>query len=276
MNLAEQVKTSGGMLPEDKALVETLLESIFQSCLNSIGSFPHRKTLYFIRHGRSICNILREQGDPKANSRESTDTVLSQLGQDQAKTLSQFSADWNLDCVVSSPLRRALHTSILALGHLNIPLHVCSLFRETYWEDYESRGLSKTCPRAFLSTIPHTFSVDEAALEYLESDLLWDPVAEDTMTREQLTERSTLAVSMLWKGICCRKERTIAFVTHFGVLMRMFNVNAANCSVYKAVVDIIDEDGKISLVKGFLMNEQTGEFETSDFGCPELMRKIVW
>ena len=96
------------------------------------------------------------------------------------------------------------------------------------------------------------------------------------MTREQLTERSTLAVSMLWKGICCRKERTIAFVTHFGVLMRMFNVNAANRSVYKAVVDTIGEEGKVSLVKGFLMNEQTGEFETSDFGCPELMRNIVW
>lgn len=100
-----------------------------------------RKCVYFIRHGRSKCNLLREMKDPRADTREVQDTELAPLGCEQASALARLTKKWELDCIMSSPLRRTLHTSALAFEGRSLPLYVYSVLRETYWEDYESRGI---------------------------------------------------------------------------------------------------------------------------------------
>ena len=119
-----------------------------------------RKELFFIRHGRSECNILRETGDPRANTPEFTDTMLAPLGEAQALKVAEFSPSFGVECVLVSPLRRTLHTALLAFSTLpeGTPLSVHSNLRELYWEDYESRGLSKTSPREFLEKFTSTVS----------------------------------------------------------------------------------------------------------------------
>ena len=223
----------------------------------------NRKEIYFIRHGRSLCNELREQKNPLADKKESTDTELSALGIKQAESLSTFARKWCVECVMSSPLRRALLTASLVFSsHPSpLPLHVCSVLREIYWEDFESRGLSKTSPREFLSNLETTLEIDDFSLQYLESDndYNWNPMTEESLSNIELRQLAKNALDAVLTTVAQREEKRIAVVTHWGVLNRLFHIDAKNCCAYKIIIDV-DENGSLQPVEAFLLDEELGDF----------------
>lgn len=235
-----------------------------------------RKCVYFIRHGRSKCNLLREMKDPRADTREVQDTELAPLGCEQASALARLTKKWELDCIMSSPLRRTLHTSALAFEGRSLPLYVYSVLRETYWEDYESRGLSKTSPREYLRSISSSLHADEVCLHFLESkeDKYWDPATEDGQADPTLHSMSQEAVKLVWSTVCSRPEENIAVVTHWGVLRHLFGVDASNCAVYKIHAKI-GSDGTTTVEESYLLDETTGGWVQRDIIAPSLVAPIL-
>ena len=244
-----------------------------------------RKELFFIRHGRSECNILRENGDPKCRTPQVLDSILAPLGVEQARKVATFSPSFGVECVFVSPLRRTLHTALLAFSSLpaaSTSLSVFSNLRELYWEDYESRGLSKKSPRQFIekftSSLTSTPSLipDLQTLEYLESseDVYWAPdeeaeLSQDKRSSKILSKRAHDAAATVLPLLYKHTAKKIAIVTHWGVLMNCFGLNARNCGVYKLVVDVDASDGSfVQTLETSLLDEGTGEFKAIHFPNP--------
>lgn len=74
------------------------------------------KTFYIFRHGQSSYNIAgRTQG-------QTNDSVLTDLGKEQALNIGKKLADKNVELIVCSPLIRAKQTAEIANQCLNLPI----------------------------------------------------------------------------------------------------------------------------------------------------------
>ena len=96
--------------------------------LGSPGALRETQTLLLIRHGRTQMNEHlaqpgKEMGAPNFEDPAYYDTELTELGQAQARELHGSFRDRRyppVDTLISSPLRRALHTSeIVFSGHVS-------------------------------------------------------------------------------------------------------------------------------------------------------------
>ena len=233
------------------------------------------KELYFIRHGKSVCNVLRENGDARADLEENIDTELAEEGIRQAAHLSKFTASLGVEVILCSPLRRTLKTANIAFSRLEsaIPISIHSRVREKYWGDHENRGLGKNSPREFLrmesSSLPACLVVDEKSLEFLESDEdeFWDPVAEKGYSAKKKGVMAERCASSALELILRREEQKIAVVCHWGNFMHIFNVNPDNCCCYKVVVEC--EDGKMRrCLETAKLDQDSGVFKAVNFPNP--------
>ena len=72
------------------------------------------KDFYIFRHGQSTYNLIgRTQG-------HTNDSVLTELGQEQAAGIGQKLKDKGIELIVTSPLKRARQTAELANQSLNV------------------------------------------------------------------------------------------------------------------------------------------------------------
>ena len=72
------------------------------------------KDFYIFRHGQSTYNLIgRTQG-------HTNDSVLTELGQEQAADIGQKLKDKGIELIVTSPLKRARQTAELANQSLNV------------------------------------------------------------------------------------------------------------------------------------------------------------
>jgi len=75
-----------------------------------------KKTFYIFRHGQSSYNLAgRTQG-------QTNDSVLTELGQQQAVQVGQRLQDKHIELILCSPLVRARQTAELANRSLNVPI----------------------------------------------------------------------------------------------------------------------------------------------------------
>ena len=75
-----------------------------------------KKTFYIFRHGQSSYNLAgRTQG-------QTNDSVLTELGQQQAVQIGQRLQDKHIELILCSPLVRARQTAELANRSLNVPI----------------------------------------------------------------------------------------------------------------------------------------------------------
>ena len=116
--------------------------------------------LHLIRHGETDWNAEgRIQGQ--------MESVLSELGQDQAKALQKNLLGINFDQVYCSSSTRARQTASLALAHIDQPFTYLDALREIYlarWEGYLYAEIEADDPlalNAFRNT-PDSFNVDGA------------------------------------------------------------------------------------------------------------------
>ena len=74
------------------------------------------KTFYIFRHGQSTYNLAgRTQG-------QTNDSVLTPLGEQQARAVGQKLQGRGVEVIISSPLTRAMQTATLANETLNVPI----------------------------------------------------------------------------------------------------------------------------------------------------------
>lgn len=82
------------------------------------------KDFYIFRHGQSTYNLEgRTQG-------QTNDSVLTELGREQAATIGSRLKGKGIEIIVSSPLTRALQTAELANKELNVPVKIDDRFTE--------------------------------------------------------------------------------------------------------------------------------------------------
>ncbi|MDF1832801.1 MAG: histidine phosphatase family protein [Porticoccaceae bacterium] len=116
--------------------------------------------LHLIRHGETNWNAEgRIQGQ--------CESVLSELGQQQAVELQKKLAATNFDRVFSSSSTRAQQTAALALSHCEQPVNLQDDLREIMlgpWEGHLYADIEKVEPQAVFAfrNTPHVFNVEGA------------------------------------------------------------------------------------------------------------------
>ena len=82
------------------------------------------KDFYIFRHGQSTYNVAgRTQG-------QTNDSVLSELGMEQALSVGQRLKGKGIELIATSPLKRAMQTAELANKSLNVPIETDEHFIE--------------------------------------------------------------------------------------------------------------------------------------------------
>ena len=86
--------------------------------------------LFVARHGQTVWNAQNRVCGV-------TDVKLTEKGIEQAKELSDVVQNYNIDMVISSPLKRAIETSEIVADKNNIPLQIEKLLIEQNYGIYE-------------------------------------------------------------------------------------------------------------------------------------------
>jgi broad specificity phosphatase PhoE len=87
--------------------------------------------IFFARHGESQANILHEI------SNRGLKHPLTQNGREQAHLLAEKFQDRPLSRVFSSPVLRAIETTVIVANQLGVDYHVSEALREYDLGDYE-------------------------------------------------------------------------------------------------------------------------------------------
>lgn len=132
--------------------------------------------LYIVRHGESLGNTGQDTGN---------DPVLSEKGEIQAKLLGERMKNISVDCIISSPLRRALSTAAATAQLQNIPTEINPMLIEVDNEETKEDAYKRACE--VISNIRKRFTCDERVIifahgtfnNYLINAAIGFPVRDD-------------------------------------------------------------------------------------------------
>lgn len=149
-----------------------------------------KTTVILIRHGETIWNREgRIQGQ--------TDISLSKKGIKEAKTLAERIRDFDIDHVYTSKLKRAIHTSEIALEGTKLSLTKDKGLNERHYGEYEGQTWKEVEEK---TSAPHTSLIEEI---------------KNGESKQEFTKR----VLQTFKRIIVRhKGETILIVSHGGVM----------------------------------------------------------
>lgn len=177
------------------------------------------KTVRFIRHGQSEFNAAFERSRPADPM--IFDPRLTALGRAQAGALAD-PAHWaGVELIVTSPLTRAIETTLLAFAGHRAPIRVEALHRERM-EHSGDVGRGRSILRK-----------EFASLDFAEFPEIWwkhdvaRPAGLAVESEAELLER--VAAFRAW--LAARPERDIAVVGHGTFLNRLTGHVFANCEV---------------------------------------------
>ncbi len=203
------------------------------------------KTLHIVRHAQGYHNVNKDYKNP-----DHIDAQLTPFGVDQCRELSQRlqREDITVDCIITSPMRRAIQTAYHSFEHLinntqdsnssndsgAIPFVACENWRETVNYLCDAR-----LPRSQLGRdFPY---VDFDQIDH-DHDPVWDYYekkfgAHDEYQKhresgdDEMLERRARAA---WKTIAERPEHEeiIAIVSHSAFFMHMFTRPELNVVSY--------------------------------------------
>eukprot|EP01043_Picozoa_sp_COSAG02_P068553 COSAG02_NODE_11424_length_1727_cov_0.836609_2_plen_358_part_00 len=183
------------------------------------GNDPVVKTIILLRHGESIANVMSRAGESTACLH---DPHLTAEGERQASSWQQISREWGAQVVLCSPLRRTLHTALLAFDEAaGPPIEIVPLLREYHWESAQNRGNTAEMLQAELAAWGGIGRVDPASLVCLDTPTLhWDPAAEACMSHEELKGRcrAVFESGQLTAELLSRPEKVVIAVSHYGTI----------------------------------------------------------
>jgi len=189
------------------------------------------RIVHFIRHAEGYHNINKDYKNPLHIDAELTPNGIVQCENLGAKLKK---AGIKVDCIISSPMRRALQTASYSFRNMidnetsSVPIIACEHWRET---------VNYVCDvRLAKSDLMKTFETDEVLIDFSaiehEHDPIWEKYEQhygphDIFTQhresnddDHLSKRAILA----WKFIADRPvhEKSIAVVSHSAFFMHVF------------------------------------------------------
>jgi len=161
-----------------------------------------------LRHGQSETNAMR---------RDMPDPPLTELGRVQAVAWKGAIGRFGAECVLVSPLRRALETALLAFDKVDVPIEVCRHAREMWWDEQANTPSTAEALAEVLRDLPRgdeVFGVEEALVE-----------TRDTPQSEHAS------IEAMKEELRRRSEACVAVVCHWGVINALCGDGADNCTV---------------------------------------------
>lgn len=126
------------------------------------------KHLYFVRHGLSVMN-------KKGIFSGRTETPLAPEGLQQALQAGRGAKDLGIDCIVSSPMKRALDTATIIAQEIGYPVDkiiISDLFMERAFGSLEGQTYQPNMAMEDIEGVETAGSIVErahAGVEYLQS-----------------------------------------------------------------------------------------------------------
>ena len=206
--------------------------------LNSVAARENNlRVMHIVRHAEGYHNVNTDYRNPN-----NLDATLTEDGIEQCKQLSRRLQDdehFTIDCIISSPMRRALQTAYHSFEHIlednsqdiessskdnkeTIPFVACEHWRETVNYVCDIRiprsQAVQDFPYADFGNIEHE---DDPIWKYYEDK--FGSLEKYTKTREsvddiRLSERGKRA----WRTIAQRPEQSLAVVSHSAFFFHMF------------------------------------------------------
>ncbi|KAK3252349.1 Molybdenum cofactor sulfurase [Cymbomonas tetramitiformis] len=125
----------------------------------------------------------------------------------------QFGAE----CVLISPLRRAVETATLAFDGVEVPFELCRSARELWWSEQQNTLGTPEALAEVLRALPR--GVDVVGLEEAFSASPDDPQTEEA------------SIQLLRRVIGSRGEDCLAVVCHWGVINALCGSSAPNAAI---------------------------------------------
>ncbi len=178
---------------------------------------PSPKSIHLIRHGQSVFNAAFDSQtriDPMI-----FDAPLSEIGIGQARSLRSEVQALGVELVVTSPLTRAIQTTLHAFGPDHAPIRVESL----HCERLEHSGDVGRSPQLLRNDFPYL------AFDHLD-DPWWHFDGRDPRAIFVEPEETRLGrVQVFRDWLKTRPEKTIAVVGHGTFLNRLTGHHFKNC-----------------------------------------------
>jgi len=152
-------------------------------------------TLYITRHGQTYWNVeKRLQG--QGNSELTENGILG------AEKLSDRFEDIFIDCIISSPLKRTMHTSEIIRGKKDTPIYTDDGLMEIDIGDFSSKTLEEM----------------QMSNPQLVENILSDPYTNSYPNGENLTQFYNRCVDAIKRIAKKYDGKTVLVVSHGGVL----------------------------------------------------------
>lgn len=165
--------------------------------------------VFLLRHGESEANASRT---------DVRDAFLTALGRVQASAWKGSIGKFGAECVLLSPLRRAIETALLAFdGVPDVPLEVCRHARELWWDELANTLSPPETIYKLLSTLPRgdeVCGVEQALAETADC-----PQSESE------------SIQAMKQALAARSEACVAVVCHWGVINSLCGEGADNCTL---------------------------------------------
>ena len=189
------------------------------------------RVIHIVRHAEGYHNINKDYKSPR-----NFDAELTEFGIEQCKELSQKLKEKRLDveCIISSPMRRALQTAYHSFEHLlvdnddktkinnKVAFVACENWRETLNYVCDARfplsQLRQDFPVVDFDNIQHE---EDPIRKYYEAT--YGSFEEHTKHRESNDDEALeKRARQAWLTIAERPERSFAVVSHSAFFMHMF------------------------------------------------------
>ena len=169
------------------------------------------KSLYCIRHGLSLHNILyNRHGSKTFYDKDYVDTMLLPEGRQQAQTLGKtWNEINNIELVIVSPLKRTLETAVNIFETIDVPIIALEMCREF------PMGLHTCNKRSNKEELELLYPQVNFDNILSQKDNLWDDKQEESI--DSLNSR----IALFTEYIKNRSETKIAFVNHAAFIGQM-------------------------------------------------------
>eukprot|EP00977_Amphora_coffeiformis_P007520 scaffold1640_cov161-Amphora_coffeaeformis.AAC.43 len=241
-------------------------EQHLSPCSRALFGHPP-KTVYLIRHGESIAQALGKE--KRARDQSLRDCGLSEKGEEEAALLPGIlglDRYRNIDCVISSPLTRAVRTSVLGFPSKSIIIHY-----DLMEIGRDKNPMPENQPRRILDVMADTGGdsrIDEAHFAPANNPF---PESHQNLPSTLRKLKLPKVWSAIWDYCNRRKSQEIAVVCHFN----MIRASLLGCDVKPQNAIPIEcrlfRDGTLELV-GIISNQVLEMTRT----LAELKRKNKW
>jgi len=193
---------------------------IISLLLFASNAFSGKIQITFIRHGEAEHNVLFAQNEGE-KARQTHDPMLTELGITQAKTLALSLKGKKFDTILTSPLKRAVQTTLLVFEKRDTPIVVFEAVAEHKYSPCD-QGSS---PALLSTTFPR--------LNFSHLSATWNNIESKEAFSKRITDFPKLLRSFNFP-----QNSRIAIVAHGAFFRNLLNYEFKNCEFVEIEWDL--------------------------------------